>query len=188
MIERPRSDWLRVGLGPDSARWTSRSRSRRVLLVVHNVTSATRLMDVMPLFGGDLRVSVFITCTGSSPFQAGMSRLFNELELPAVPWEQAKSEKFDLIVSASYGGDIQELHGKLVVLPHGMGYNKLLLREAGKPGSRVAGKPGSLRPGGGMASARRAAHRGLQRPVASRAVGPPPQSVSASRSHRRLMR
>ena len=147
MAEWLQSDWLRVGLGPDASRWTSRSRSRRVLFVVHNVTSATRLMDVIPLFGGDLRVSGFITCTGSSPFQAGLSTLFNGLELPLVPWEQAKSEKFDLIISASYGGNIQELHGKLVILPHGMGYNKILSREAGKPGSREAGKPGSREAG-----------------------------------------
>jgi hypothetical protein len=38
-----------------------------VLLVVHNVTSATRLLDVLPLLSGDLQVQLLATCTQSSP-------------------------------------------------------------------------------------------------------------------------
>ena len=139
--------WLRVGLGPEAARWTTRGRTSTVLFVVHNVTSATRLMDVIPLFDGDLRVSLFATCTGSSPFQAGVQELLAELGLPVVPWEQAKTERFDLIVSGSYGGELHELTGKLAVLSHGMGYNKILSREPGA-GSREPGA-GSREPGAG---------------------------------------
>nr|WP_187279334.1 hypothetical protein [Streptomyces lavendulae] len=43
---------LRVPVGADAERWVTRAGCRRVLLVVHNVTSATRLLDVLPLFGG----------------------------------------------------------------------------------------------------------------------------------------
>ena len=133
-----RRGWLRVGLGPEAARWTPRDKTAKVLLVVHNVTSATRLLDVLPLFDGDLRVSCFVTCTESSVYQAGIPELFAELELPIVPWEQAKAAEFDLIISASYGGEIQKLSGKLAVLSHGMGYNKILHREPGA-GSRALG-------------------------------------------------
>lgn len=34
--------WMRVPVGDDAARWAMRVRCRRVLLVVHNVTSPGR--------------------------------------------------------------------------------------------------------------------------------------------------
>ena len=78
-----RRGWLRVGLGPEAARWTPRGKTAKVLLVVHNVTSATRLLDVLPLFDGDLRVSCFVTCTESSVYQAGRSEEHtSELQSP----------------------------------------------------------------------------------------------------------
>ena len=44
---------LRVPVGDDAERWVTRAGRRRVLFVVHNVTSATRLLDVLPLFHAD---------------------------------------------------------------------------------------------------------------------------------------
>ncbi|MER6068595.1 hypothetical protein ABT187_06995 [Streptomyces sp. NPDC001817] len=66
---------MRVPAGVDAERWVTRAGCRRVLFVVHNVTSATRLLDVLPLLHGDLRVQSFATCTGSSPFLAGVPEL-----------------------------------------------------------------------------------------------------------------
>lgn len=63
---------MRVPVGVDAERWVTRAGCRRALCVVHNVTSATRLLDVLPLFSGDLRVQMFATRTGSSPFPAGV--------------------------------------------------------------------------------------------------------------------
>ncbi|MFD7063545.1 hypothetical protein [Streptomyces sp. NPDC059906] len=117
---------LRVPAGADAERWVTRVGCRRVLFVVHNVTSATRLLDVLPLFDGDLRVQMFATCTGSSPFLAGVPELLARAGLPVLPWEQAKDTPFDLAVSASYGGELGAVKGKLVVLSHGVGYNKRL--------------------------------------------------------------
>ncbi|MGW2486719.1 hypothetical protein ACWCV9_05785 [Streptomyces sp. NPDC001606] len=118
--------WLRVPVGADAERWVTRVRCRRVLFVVHNVTSATRLLDVLPLFDGDLRVQMFATCTGSSPFLAGVPELLARAGLPVLPWEQALATRFDLAVSASYGGELGLIQGKLAVLSHGVGYNKRL--------------------------------------------------------------
>lgn len=117
---------LRVPVGADAERWVTRAGCRRVLLVVHNVTSATRLLDVLPLFDGDVRLQLFATCTGSSPFLAGVVELLTGMGLPVLPWEQAKETTFDLAVSASYGGELDEIRAELVVLSHGMGYNKRL--------------------------------------------------------------
>ncbi|MFE2938255.1 hypothetical protein ACFXKG_04150 [Streptomyces sp. NPDC059255] len=113
-------------VGAGSARWTTRGRCRRVLFVVHNVTSATRLLDVLPLFRDDLRVQLLATCTGSSPFQAGVAELLAETGVPVLPWEQAVSLPVDLAISASFGGQLHAIKGKLTVLSHGVGYNKRL--------------------------------------------------------------
>ncbi|OIK07084.1 hypothetical protein BIV23_06315 [Streptomyces monashensis] len=117
---------VRVPVGADAERWVTRVGCRRVLFVVHNVTSATRLLDVLPLFSGDLRVQMFATCTGSSPFLAGVPELLARAGLPVLPWEQARETPFDLAVSASYGGELAAVQGKLAVLSHGVGYNKRL--------------------------------------------------------------
>ncbi|MEV7867854.1 hypothetical protein AB0P17_17515 [Streptomyces sp. NPDC088124] len=119
-------EWIRVPVGTGSTRWTTRGRCRRVLFVVHNVTSATRLLDVLPLFRDDLRVQLLATCTGSSPFQAGVAELLAETGVPVLPWEQAVSLPVDLAISASFGGQLHAIKGKLTVLSHGVGYNKRL--------------------------------------------------------------
>ncbi|MFE3073821.1 hypothetical protein [Streptomyces sp. NPDC059247] len=135
---------IRVPVGEGSRRWTSRSTRRRVLLVVHNVTSAGRLMDLVPLFHDDFRVQLLVTSTGSSAFQDGVRDLLHELRLPELPWEQALSTPVDLAISASFGGELDLLQGNLSVLSHGVGYTKRLA----KTGSREPGA-GSREPGAG---------------------------------------
>ncbi|MEW1695145.1 hypothetical protein [Streptomyces sp. NPDC091278] len=135
---------IRVPVGEGSHRWTSRSTRRRVLLVVHNVTSAGRLMDLVPLFHDDFRVQLLVTSTGSSAFQDGVRDLLHELQLPELPWEQALSTPVDLAISASFGGELDLIQGNLSVLSHGVGYTKKLAQ----PGA------GSREPGAGSRDTR----------------------------------
>ncbi|MEW2212552.1 hypothetical protein ACIQIE_11190 [Streptomyces globisporus] len=121
-----RDRWIRVPVGDDAARWATRVRCRRVLLVVHNVTSATRLLDVMPLFDDDLGVQLLATCTGSSAFRSGVAELLADMGVPVLPWEQALTTPVDLAISASFGGELAALKGKLIILSHGIGYTKRL--------------------------------------------------------------
>ncbi|MDQ0994406.1 hypothetical protein [Streptomyces sp. V3I7] len=137
---------IRVPVGPDSERWASRTAQRRVLLVIHNVTSAGRLLDVRSLFHDDFRVQLLVTSTGSSAFQAGVAELFADLGLPALPWSQALSTPVDLAISASFGGQLSSLQGKLSVISHGVGYTKRLTLPGA--GSREPGA-GSREPGAG---------------------------------------
>ncbi|MEU1153281.1 hypothetical protein ABZ369_09710, partial [Streptomyces sp. NPDC005918] len=137
---------IRVPVGAGSARWTSRTAQRRVLLVVHNVTAAGRLLDVLPLFHDDFRVQLLVTSTGSSAFQGGIDELFAELGLPVLPWEQALATPVDLAVSASFGGQIASIQGKLTIISHGVGYTKKLPQPGA--GSREPGA-GSREPGAG---------------------------------------
>ncbi|MEV0225243.1 hypothetical protein [Streptomyces sp. NPDC050704] len=139
-MDSGRDGWIRVPVGDDAARWATRAGSLPVLLVAHNVTAATRLLDVIPLFHDDFRIQLLVTTPGSSAFRAGLAELFAEVDVPVVPWEQAIRTPVKLAVSASFGGQLDALSGKLTVLPHGVGYTKRLAT----PGSRPAGTPGSV--------------------------------------------
>ncbi|MFI8371071.1 hypothetical protein [Streptomyces sp. NPDC085466] len=97
--------------------------------MVHNVTAAGRLLDLLPLFHDDFRVQVLVTSTGSSAFQGGIHELLRGLELPELPWKQALSTPVDLAISASFGGELDLIQGNLTVISHGVGYTKRL----GKP-------------------------------------------------------
>ncbi|WP_326769105.1 hypothetical protein OG978_35280 [Streptomyces sp. NBC_01591] len=125
-MEFRRAGWVRVPVGDDAARWATRGKCLRVLVVVHNVTAATRLLDVLPLFDDDLRVQLLVTCTGSSAFAAGTAELLADTGVPVLPWEQAAETEVDLVVSASFGGQLDVFSGKLAILSHGVGYTKRL--------------------------------------------------------------
>lgn len=105
--------WLRVPVGADAERWVTRAGCRRVLFVVHNVTSATRLLDVLPLLHGDHRLQLLATRTGSSPFAHGVEELLEAAGVPVLPWEQARATPVDLAISASYGGELGLFQGPL---------------------------------------------------------------------------
>ncbi|MFJ2097628.1 hypothetical protein [Streptomyces sp. ID05-18] len=123
-MDEEQDQWIRVPVGDDAARWATRVRCRRVLFVVHNVTSATRLLDVLPLFHDDLGVQLLATCTGTSAFRSGVADLFADTGLPALPWEQALATPVDLAISASFGGELPAIQGPLIALSHGIGYTK----------------------------------------------------------------
>ncbi|MCX4501801.1 hypothetical protein [Streptomyces anulatus] len=125
-MDEEQDQWIRVPVGDDAARWATRVRCRRVLFVVHNVTSATRLLDVLPLFDDDLGVQLLATCTGSSAFRSGVADLLADTGLPVLPWEQALATPVDLAISASFGGELNAIQGPLIVLSHGIGYTKRL--------------------------------------------------------------
>ncbi|ANZ35954.1 hypothetical protein BBK82_07530 [Lentzea guizhouensis] len=102
---------------------------RTVLAVVHNVTAATRLFDVLPILAEDDRVQVHFTCPESSPFHGQLAEYFSARQVTPIPWRLAVDTHFHLAIAASHGGPLHELKTPLIVLPHGMGYNKILDRK-----------------------------------------------------------
>ncbi|WP_328916887.1 MULTISPECIES: hypothetical protein [unclassified Streptomyces] len=113
-------------LSEDNARWRTVFTERTVLAIAHNVTSATRLLDLLALFDGDRRVETVFTCTGSSALDHGTLELFEARGVLTVPWDMAKERTFDLAIATSRGGDLYNLRTPLIGTPHGAGYNKLL--------------------------------------------------------------
>jgi hypothetical protein len=113
--------------------------SLRVLLVVHSLTAATRLADVLPAFQ-DRRVQICWVQTDTSAFEAGVAE-FMDNQWPRLSWEQACALEFDIAVTAGLGDNLHELRSPILRLAHGNGYNKYWnqgIRESGNQGIREA--------------------------------------------------
>ena len=146
------STWVKVPISLHAPRWSTLSAERTVLVVVHTMASANRLLDVVPLFGSDLRVQLVFSCPGTSAVSEGVTDLLDQLGAVTTPWTQAIHTPFDLIVTASNSGNLNELNGPIVVMSHGVGYSKYSLGIANRESrianreSRIANRPIGLRP------------------------------------------
>jgi hypothetical protein len=114
-----------------------------VLVVVHTVTSGQRLLDVVRLLAGDLRVQVVFTMA-PDVFTNGVPEFLRRVGGVVLPWRQATQHRFDLAVAAAYGG-IEDIHAPLVVVPHGAGFNK-------RVGRRLTGGAAGVRGVYGLAA------------------------------------
>jgi hypothetical protein len=139
--------------------WATRRPVRTVLGIVHNITSATRLFDVIPLLAHDPRVQVFFTCTGSSPFTAGAHEYLAAREVTILSWPDAVRLNADLAIATSHGGGLHELSIPLIILPHGMGYNKYLTPKTENRKPKTENPVFGFRFVSGVVAARGRAHR-----------------------------
>ncbi|MEV0260050.1 hypothetical protein AB0I49_01715 [Streptomyces sp. NPDC050617] len=117
----------------DAERWATRRIHRRLLVVVHTVTTGQRLLDAVRLLEGDPRIQVFFT-PAPDVFSNGVEDFLEELNGLVLPWGQAVQTRFDLALAASHGS-LHELHAPVIVLPHGAGHNKIV--PAGQRGRPV---------------------------------------------------
>ncbi|MEJ2852060.1 MULTISPECIES: hypothetical protein [unclassified Saccharothrix] len=88
-----------------------------VLVVVPHVVAGTRLADLLPLLEADHRVQVLFTVHGATH---GTEEFVRGLGGHVLPWRQAIRHRFDLVLAASFRG-LDEVHGEVMVLPHGAG-------------------------------------------------------------------
>jgi hypothetical protein len=123
---------------------------RTVLAVVHHLTAATRLADVVPLLEADQRIQVVYTWAPGSVFGGGVREYLQRLGAVVVPWCQAVQAQFDLAVAASYGR-LEQLHGPVLTVSHGVGFGKLTSRWDGYG-------PAAAREGAGAVRARLVYH------------------------------
>ncbi|WP_222623304.1 hypothetical protein [Streptomyces armeniacus] len=95
---------------------------RNVLVVVPFMVAGIRLMDVLALLESDHRVVVMFTvaparngavCHGAEEFVRAQGGLL-------LPWQQAVQCEFDLVLAASETA-VEQLHGQVMLLPHGAG-------------------------------------------------------------------
>lgn len=129
--------WVPGPFGLDALKGSTLPARRTVLAVAHHLTAATRLADVMPLLESDRRVAVAYTAAPASIFTGGLDAHLRDLGGLVVPWKQAMTTRWDLVVAASHGM-LENLHGPVMTVLHGAGPGKLLprLRGAGPPAAR----------------------------------------------------
>jgi hypothetical protein len=86
----------------------------------------------------DPQIQVLFTVAPDA-FSHSVARYLDELGALVLPWEQAIRERFDLALSAAYGG-LWQLHAPLLVMSHGAGHGKLT-RPGEDGGPRLAHPP-----------------------------------------------
>jgi hypothetical protein len=97
-----------------------------VLLVVRNVVSAARALDLLPAFDDDPHLTLFATVVPGSRFEHDTPEFLARRELRVLSWSQARRRRWSLIIATSANGDLHRLRGPKLTLPHGVGFNKLL--------------------------------------------------------------
>ncbi|WP_017538909.1 hypothetical protein [Nocardiopsis halophila] len=104
-------------------RWTT-WRGAIVLAVARTLTSTIRLIDALALFRGDPRVQTVFTCDDGSAFSGRTGRLLAESGAVLVDGDEARRVPASLVLTASENVDLTGLDAPVVVLPHGIGFQK----------------------------------------------------------------
>ncbi|MFG2707413.1 hypothetical protein [Streptomyces sp. NPDC048386] len=132
-------DQLRVPVGHDAHRWGTFRGERTLVVATRTVTSAVRILETLPaLLRGDDRVTVVFAHDPTSAFGSGVLDLLHGAGCRVMPWEQLERIAPDLILSASENIDVPEGHCPVLVLPHGVGFQKLVPDSRG-PHERLSG-------------------------------------------------
>ncbi|MEU3895827.1 translation initiation factor 2 [Streptomyces sp. NPDC045251] len=95
-----------------------------MLLAARSAVALYRLLDALPALSGDDRITRFFTLVPGSDFGVDVFSAIEGVGGTLVPWDEARSRSYDLVLSASPKGDVHLLRGQHVLLPHGAGYNK----------------------------------------------------------------
>lgn len=113
-------------------RWNTRPVKARVLAVARTLTSATRVLDVLALLDPDGIEHYFTVNPGSAFADPALDDYLHGLPgYTVLDWEEAVRRRFDLAVSCAVHASMHRLDARLVVLPHGAGYNRLVTESTG---------------------------------------------------------
>lgn len=125
----------RTGSGGD--RWNTLGPPPRakVLGVARNLTSATRVLDVMRLLRREDGIEKYYTVNPGSVFAEGLAEYLHGVGVHVLTWQEARRRSFDLAVACSVHPTMRKIDAPLMVLPHGAGYNRLVRESTGDSAS-----------------------------------------------------
>ncbi|WP_439380356.1 hypothetical protein [Amycolatopsis lexingtonensis] len=103
---------------PLAAFWLTRPGVKRVLGVVPHVQAGERVQDVLPVLESDMRVQVMLSTPATGYRWSGIDDYVRRLDGLVIPWQQAVSTRFDLVLAACDWG-VSELDGPVLSMPHG---------------------------------------------------------------------
>lgn len=127
------ASWVRFPVGRDAAAWRSVPTERVVLAVVHTLAGIGHVLDAVELVEGDPRVQVVFT-QAPDLFSHGVAEHLDRLGAVVLSWRQATQTRFDLAVAADCAG-LPELGGPILMLSHGVAYNKISPSALSGPGT-----------------------------------------------------
>ncbi|MFJ8334604.1 hypothetical protein [Streptomyces sp. NPDC094437] len=126
-------------VGRDAHRWSTFPGERTLVVAARTVTSTVRALETLPLLvRGDPRVTVVFAHDPTSAFGSGVPDLLHRAGCRVMPWEQLGHIAPDLILSASENIDVPEGDCPVLVLPHGVGFQKLV-PDSRSPHERLSG-------------------------------------------------
>ena len=129
----------RVPVGPDARRWNTFRSERTLVVAARTVTSTVRVLECLPsLVCDDGRISVVFAYDPTSAFSDGVLDVLRNAGCRVMPWRQLGEFEPDLILSASENVDIPEGRCPVLVLPHGVGFQKTV-PDSRSSGSRLSG-------------------------------------------------
>lgn len=124
---------LRAPVGRDTHRWNTFRSEKTLVVAARTVTSTVRILESLPaLLRNDNRVSVVFAHDPTSAFSDGVLDLLHDAGRRVMPWSQLGTITPDLILSASENIDVPAGDCPVLVLPHGVGFQKRV------PDSRTA--------------------------------------------------
>jgi hypothetical protein len=130
---------LRVPVGADAHRWSTFHGERTLVVAARTVTSTVRVLETLPaLLRDDCRVTVVFAYDPTSAFNDGVLDLLHAAGCRVAPWEQLGDISPALILSASENIDVPEGDCPVLVLPHGVGFQKLV-PDSRSPHLRLSG-------------------------------------------------
>ncbi|MEU5614171.1 CDP-glycerol glycerophosphotransferase family protein [Streptomyces sparsogenes] len=107
--------------------------------MARTVTSTIRVLDALtPVLRDDPRVHVVFGYDPTSAFSDGVHDLLRAHGARVMPWDQLTHVPCDLIVTATENADLSGTDAPVLVLPHGVGFHKLV-PDARGPHDRVSG-------------------------------------------------
>ncbi|WNI24192.1 hypothetical protein [Streptomyces sp. ITFR-16] len=128
-----------VPVGPDAARWRTFGGDRTLIVAARTVTSLVRVLDVVPeVVHDDPRITVVFAYDPASAFNDGVLDLLRSTGCRTLPWSQLPDVTPDLLISASENVTVPVGDYPVLVLPHGVGFQKQVPESAG-PGTRLSG-------------------------------------------------
>ncbi|MFC3449391.1 hypothetical protein [Amycolatopsis speibonae] len=88
------------------------------------------MLDILSLIENDRRLQLVFTYDAGSTaiFGAGVPEFLGTLRASVVPWRQALQSRFDLVIAASENDDLHLFDAPIVLVPHGIGYQKFYPR------------------------------------------------------------
>jgi hypothetical protein len=111
--------WLRGPIGLDADRRVTVPGCRTVLIMVPHVVAGTRLVaDVLPLLKNDPRLQVVFAVSETGGHWHGTEEFVRGQDGIVLPWQQVVQHEFDLVLAAGHN-DLDQVRGKVLLLPHG---------------------------------------------------------------------